>query len=127
MEYGHTRPAEHDALLASYREALAHTNALTSGTSTDQFSPQYPDRPSWAIGPFERDGDLTFRLDGQWDDPTGVGWTSDSIFNPTVISHGGELHLFYRASPRKESTASRIGYAVHRVGAWHDSAANPIV
>ena len=26
---------------------------------------------------------LTFRQEGQWDDPTGVGWTSDSIFNPT--------------------------------------------
>lgn len=127
MEDIHTRPAEPDALLASYREALAHTNALTDRISTDQFSAQYPERPEWAIGPFERDDDLTFRLDGQWDDPTGVGWTSDSIFNPTVIPHGGELHLFYRASPRKESTASRIGHAVHRVGAWHDSPANPIV
>ena len=60
-------------------------------STTDQFSAEYPERPEWTIGPFERDDDLTFRLEGQWDDPTGVGWTSDSIFNPTVIPHGG-LH-----------------------------------
>ncbi|SEI16221.1 MULTISPECIES: hypothetical protein [unclassified Leifsonia] len=122
-----TAPAEHDALLASYREALAHTNALTDRISTDQFSAHYGERPGWAIGPFVRDDELTFRLEGQWDDPTGVGWTSDSIFNPTVIERGDELHLFYRASPRKESTASRIGHAVRRDGEWHDSPANPLI
>jgi len=127
MDTLHTAPAEHDALLASYREALAHTNALTDRISTDQFSAHYPERPDWAIGPFVRDDELTFRLEGQWDDPTGVGWTSDSIFNPTVIERGDELHLFYRASPRKESTASRIGHAVRRDGKWHDSPANPLI
>ena len=115
------------ALLASYREALAHTNALTDRISTDQFSAHYADRPAWAIGPFSRDESLTFRLAGQWDDPTGIGWTSDSIFNPTVIERGDELHLIYRASPRKESTASRIGHAVRRDGVWTDSPLNPIV
>ena len=44
-----------------------------------------------------------------------------------MIERGDELHLFYRASPRKESTASRIGHAVRRDGAWHDSPANPVV
>ncbi|GAA2061408.1 hypothetical protein [Leifsonia soli] len=127
MDTVHIAPAEHDALLASYREALAHTNALTDRISTDQFSAHYPERPDWAIGPFVRDDALTFRPEGQWDDPTGVGWTSDSVFNPTVIERGDELHLFYRASPRKESTASRIGHAVRRDGVWHDSPANPIV
>lgn len=122
-----SRPADRNALLASYREALGHTNALTDRISTDQFSAFYPERPEWAIGPFTRDDALTFRLDGQWDDPTGIGWTSDSIFNPTVIERGEELHLFYRASPRKESTASRIGHAVRRDGVWRDSPANPIV
>lgn len=116
-----------DDLRASYREALQHTNALTDRISTDQFSAHYPDRPDWAIGPFARDESLTFRLDGQWDDPTGIGWTSDSIFNPTVIERDGELHLFYRASPRKESTSSRIGHAVQRDGVWHDSPANPVI
>lgn len=120
-------PVDPDALRASYREALAHTNALTDRISTDQFSAHYPARPDWAIGPFERDDALTFRLEGQWPDPTGIGWTSDSIFNPTLIQRGQDLHLFYRASPRKESTASRIGHAVHRDGRWHDDPANPVV
>lgn len=116
-----------DDLRASLAEALAHTNALTDRISTDQFSAAYPAHPSWAIGPFARDASLTFRLDGQWDDPTGIGWTSDSIFNPTVIERDGELHLFYRASPRKESTASRIGHAVRSGGVWVDSPANPVI
>ncbi|HEV7812036.1 MAG TPA: hypothetical protein VGO99_03660 [Leifsonia sp.] len=120
-------PVDTEALRASYAEALAHTNALTDVISTDQFSAEYPDRPDWAIGPFARDRSLTFRLQGQWDDPTGIGWTSDSIFNPTTIERGDELHLFYRASPRKESTASRIGHAVRRNGEWVDSPANPVV
>jgi hypothetical protein len=120
-------PLHTDDLRDSYREALMHTNAITDVISTDQFSAGYPDRPDWAIGPFERDPALTFRLEGQWNDPTGVGWTSDSIFNPTLITRGDELHLFYRASPRKESTASRIGHAVRRDGEWHDSPANPVI
>lgn len=120
-------PVSQDALRDSYAEALLHTNALTDRISTDQFSAHYDTRPPWAVGPFERDDALTFHLEGQWDDPTGVGWTSASIFNPTLIQRGDELHLFYRASPRKESTASRIGHAVHRDGAWHDDPANPVV
>jgi hypothetical protein len=127
MSRKETMDIDHDALLAGYREALAHTNALTDRISTDQFSARYPERPDWAIGPFARDESLTFRLEGQWDDPTGVGWTSDSIFNPTVIERGDELHLFYRASPRKESISSRIGHAVRRGGVWHDSPLNPVV
>ena len=116
-----------DDLRESFAEALAHTNALTDRISTDQFSAHYAETPPWAIGPFARDASLTFRLDGQWDDPTGIGWTSDSIFNPTVIERDGALHLFYRASPRKESTASRIGHAVRRDGVWTDSPANPVI
>ncbi|MFJ3488699.1 glycoside hydrolase family 130 protein [Leifsonia aquatica] len=127
MDTVDTVPVTVDALRASYQEALEHTNALTDRISTDQFSAQYEDRPAWVIGPFELDDRLTFRPQGQWDDPTGIGWTSDSVFNPTVIEAGDELHLFYRASPRKESTASRIGHAVHRDGVWHDDPANPVV
>ncbi|MFF1877484.1 hypothetical protein [Leifsonia sp. NPDC058230] len=123
----HLNPVDREALAASYAEALTHTNALTDVISTDQFSAEYPERPDWAIGPFARDASLTFRLEGQWDDPTGIGWTSDSIFNPTTIERGDELHLFYRASPRKESTASRIGHAVRRNGEWVDSPANPVI
>jgi len=122
-----SEPVDRAALQEAYAEALQHTNALTDVISTDQFSAAYPERPDWAIGPFARDPDLTFRLDGQWDDPTGIGWTSDSIFNPTVIERGDELHLFYRASPRKESISSRIGHAVRRAGRWTDSPANPVI
>ena len=120
--------ADTGALRDSYRTALEHANALTDVISTDQFSAHYDERPDWAVGPFARDGSLTFELTGQWDDPTGIGWTSDSIFNPTMIARGDELHLFYRASPRKESTASRIGHAVHRPGSgWTDDLGNPVI
>jgi len=122
-----TASVDRDALLASYREALEHSNALTDRISTDQFSAHYDDPPPWAIGPFARDESLTFRLEGQWQDPTGIGWTSSSIFNPTMIERDGALHLFYRASPRKESTASRIGHAIRLDGVWRDDPANPVV
>jgi hypothetical protein len=122
------RPITTDALRESYSRALAHENSATDAISTGQFSSVYPHAESWALGPFRKDDTLTFRLAGQWPDPTGVGWTSDSIFNPSIIERDGSLYLFYRASPRKESTASRIGLAVRDPdGCWHDSPANPLV
>ncbi len=120
--------ADIGALRDSYLAALEHSNAITDVISTDQFSQSYDERPAWAIGPFSRDPALTFELNGQWSDPTGIDWTSDSIFNPTMIARGDELHLFYRASPRKESTASRIGHAVYRADTgWTDDPANPVI
>jgi hypothetical protein len=95
-------PVVPHALRESYLAALDHSNALTDRISTDQFSASYESRPDWVIGPFERDESLTFRLDGQWEDPTGAGWTSEAIFNPTVIERGDELHLFY-GRPRARS------------------------
>lgn len=121
------KPLSRDALLESYRDALTFDNPLTSVISTDQFSARYPDRADWAIGPFAKDDALTFRPTGQWDDPTGIGWTSSSIFNPSFIVRDGRIHLFYRASPRKESTGSRIGLAVHDGAGWRDHAANPLI
>jgi predicted GH43/DUF377 family glycosyl hydrolase len=61
-------------------------------------------------------------------DPTNIGWTASSVFNPSLIFHDGQLMLFYRASPRMESVASRIGIAV-RVPekGWTDSPENPII
>lgn len=113
-----------EALREGLERALQHRNAATDALSTDQFSADWPDRPDWAIGPFRRDDALTFRLDGQWPDPTGIGWTSSAIFNPSLIERGGELHLFYRASPRKESLESRIGHAVRTdEHGWQDSGA----
>ncbi|NVM95887.1 hypothetical protein [Arthrobacter wenxiniae] len=117
-----------EALRDSYREALTFSNPLTDTISTDQFSSTYPQRPAWAVGPFSKDGPLTFTQTTDWADPTGIGWTSDSIFNPSLMERGGKLYLFYRASPRKESVSSRIGVAVHdpQTG-WRDSRSNPAI
>ncbi|MCX7522579.1 hypothetical protein OSC27_09865 [Microbacterium sp. STN6] len=121
-------PLTTDALRASYAEAMRHENPATGALSTGQFSASYPERPDWAIGPFARDEALTFRPTGQWPDPTDVGWTSASIINPSLIEKDGLLHLFYRASPVKESLASRIGHAVYTAHAgWHDDPRNPVV
>lgn len=115
-------------LRRSYADALRHENAQTAALSTDQFSYEYPERPDWAIGPFRRDDSLTFRPTGQWQDPTGIGWTSSSIINATLIEREGRLHLYYRASPVKESLASRIGHAVYTPDTgWVDDVANPVV
>jgi hypothetical protein len=117
-----------EGLRASYEAALRHSDPLTDRISTDQFSHRYPENPGWAVGPFTRDESLTFRPQGQWEDPTRIGWTSSSVFNPSLIVEGDALHMFYRASPRKESTASRIGLATYTAGnGWSDSSANPIV
>lgn len=91
--------------------ALATHNEATDALSQDTFSARYPGQATWAIGPFECDPLLTFVLEGQLDDPISIGWTSESIFNPSVIECDGELVLFFRASPRKESLGSRIGVA----------------
>jgi hypothetical protein len=80
------------------------------------------------VGPFTRDERLTFRPDGQWPDPSGIGWTSSSAFNPTTIVEDDTLHLFYRSAPRKESMASRIGHATYRTATgWTDDPANPVL
>jgi beta-1,2-mannosidase len=117
-----------DGLRDSLARALANDNAQTDALSQDAFSADYPERPGWEVGPFRRDPALTFTLDTQWADPHDIGWTSSSIFNPTVIEHEGVLHLFYRASPVKESVASRIGHATRDAdGVWTDSPANPVI
>lgn len=120
-------PLTTDLLREGLDRALQHSNATTDALSTDQFSANWDDRPDWAVGPFRRDDSLTFRLEGQWPDPTGIGWTSSSIFNPSLIERDGRLHLFYRASPRKESLESRVGTAVYTPGeGWRDGE-NPVV
>lgn len=117
-----------ERLRESLERALANDNAQTDALSQDAFSAAYPERADWEVGPFLRDPALTFTLETQWEDPHGIGWTSSSIFNPTVIEEEGVLHLFYRASPTKESVASRIGHATRdAAGTWTDSPANPVV
>jgi beta-1,2-mannosidase len=117
-----------EALLHSYEGALTFSNPLTDTISTDQFSAAYPEHPEWAVGPFRKDDSLTFRQVQDWADPTGIGWTADSIFNPSVMERDGKLYLFYRASPRKESVSSRIGVAVYdpETG-WQDNPSNPVI
>jgi beta-1,2-mannosidase len=115
------------ALAAALAGALASRNDRTAALAQDDFSGSYPDRTDWAIGPFVKDDALTFVPTGQWPDPTGIGWTSESIFNPSVIEHDGDLVAFYRASPRKESTSSRIGMARRSADGWADSVDNPVV
>jgi beta-1,2-mannosidase len=119
-------PLSRDALRENLEAALEHRNDATAALSQNTFSARYANRPDWAVGPFEDDDELTFELSGQWPDPEGIGWTSDAIYNPSVIEHNGVLHLYYRASPTKESLSSRIGSAtLGAVGAWVDSPTNP--
>lgn len=124
------QPITTKRLRASYEAAMRHRNEQTAALTVGQFSSAdaFGETAEWMLGPFERDDALTFRPNGQWDDPTGIGWSSSSIFNPTLIERDGRLHLFYRASPRKESLASRIGHAVYTPGSgWRDDAANPVI
>ncbi|MCU1527738.1 MAG: hypothetical protein JWP75_1501 [Frondihabitans sp.] len=116
-----------EALRGALEEALATRNEATDALSQDDFSGEYPSDPAWAIGPFVRDPAATFRPDAQWPDPTGIGWTAESIFNPSLIVDGDDLVMFYRASPRKESTSSRIGMARKGADGWVDSPSNPVI
>lgn len=132
-------PLTRERLQTVLDEALVHRNELTGALSQLTFSSPAayePGRPDWAVGPFTADPAFTFTLDGQWPDPDGLGWTSESLYNPSLIEHDGTLHLFYRASPRKESLGSRIGHATLALtpdgepapgAAWVDDPANPVV
>lgn len=117
-----------EALRENYETALTFSNPLTDTISTDQFSAEYPERPDWAVGPFRKDDSLIFRQLQEWDDPTGIGWTADSIFNPSLMVRDGKLYLFYRASPRKESVSSRVGVAVYDPATgWQEKSSNPVI
>jgi hypothetical protein len=120
-------PLSNDALRQSLETALAMNNEQTNALAQDDFSAHYGGRPGWEIGPFAKDDSLTFTPTGQWTDPTGIGWTSESAFNPSIIEQDGRLVMFYRASPRKETTSSRIGIARHTDGGWQDDTANPVL
>lgn len=96
---------------AVLERALAATNEHTDSLSQDDFSAARPEHPEWAIGPFRREEALVFRPHTQAPDPVGIGWTSSSVFNPSLIADGEDLVMFYRSSPRKESLSSRVGLA----------------
>lgn len=82
----------------------------------------------WAIGPFIKNQSMTFRKTMQWKDPLNINWESNSIFNPSLIEHEGQLFMFYRAAPQKESLCSRVGLAVFKENTgWVDYTENPIL
>jgi len=119
----------HEDLLQNYLAARDQviTDEITT-LSQDDFIAGLRSAPDWAIGPFQRDQSLTFTKSEQLADPTGIGWTSSSIFNPSIIEEDGFLHLFYRASVKKESLGSRIGHAIYVAGSgWRKVNDSPIL
>jgi len=103
-------PPTRTGLARNYEDAAARRKIHLS---QDHFSHRYEEESGWALGPFKQDRSLTFTPAEAWPDPTNVGWTDSAIFNPSLILHDGHLVVFYRASPSMESTASRIGIAMH--------------
>lgn len=96
--------------------------------SIEPFFRQYEKFPSWCIGPMKKEDSLTFHKTVQWEDPTGTGWKSGFLFNPSVIEEDGKLYLFYRAAPKVETLCSRVGLAVYtEEKGWKDYQNNPIV
>ncbi len=99
------------------------------GISEVKYATDYGSSPApWRIGPFRELPEMAFKKERLFDDPTGIGWRSDFIFNPSLICKDGLLHLFYRAAPQKESLSSRIGHAVYdpQTG-WEDLSGPPAV
>lgn len=111
----------------AYRACLAEPEVQFASLSQDQFSGNYGPAPeSWRIGPFQKDGTMTFRKILPMDDPYDIGWKSTMIGNPTMIERDGWLHLFYRAYPAKESFCTFIGHARYRPeSGWEDLSGPP--
>jgi predicted GH43/DUF377 family glycosyl hydrolase len=116
-------------LRSVYEEALAVPVTQFETLSQLDFSTDYGERPApWRIGPFALDPSMTFSKTRAWDDPTGIGWTSTIIGNPTLIERDGRLHMFYRGYPRKESQSTRIGHAIYTPeGGWEDQSGPPVL
>ena len=112
-----------------YRQAMEVPVSQFANLSQEAFSAHYGERPaSWRIGPFAREASLTFTKTRGFDDPTGIGWRSTILGNPTLIERDGALHMFYRACPGKESLSSRIGHAVLGPGGqWADLSGPPVL
>ena len=116
-------------LKANYEKAVnQEIREEISGLSQLQFISLYEASKPWAIGPFSRREDLTFHKNSQMPDPTGIGWTSSSIFNPSVLIDDEKIYLFYRATVKKESLGSRIGLAIYSPeSGWVDQRTNPVI
>jgi len=118
-----------DILKANYLTAFnQEIREEISGLTEGQFISKYEADKKWAIGPFSKLDSLTFQKTKQMPDPTAIGWTSSSIFNPSIIENNGVLYLFYRAAVKKESLGSRIGLATYTPETgWQESSNNPII
>ncbi|MFT4281446.1 hypothetical protein [Microbacterium sp.] len=122
-----TRPLTTASQRLALARARAQANPQTDALSEHTFLAQFAEPREWQVGPFAERPEL--RFDGRpWEDPWGIGWEVASLINSSLLPEGDRLHLFYRASPAKESLASRIGHAVLDAdGTWQDDAANPLV
>lgn len=110
-----------------YNTYMYHRNEFTGKLSIYDFCVGY-NNESWRIGPFKKEEELTFKKKEQWKDPLSIGWKSSSIYNPSIIHYGSGLAMAYRASPKKESLASRIGIAFYtQEHGWKDFVDNPII
>ena len=117
------------ALLKHYRDALVQpVSDEVNRLAMLDFCGHYEKREPWRVGPFHIVPEMTFRKTEEWRDPYEIGWRSGFLFNPSLIEKDGDLYVFYRAAPRKETLCSRIGLAVYRDGrGWEDCAENPVI
>lgn len=113
------------------RNYLAALNKETSDAvrelNMEAFCGRYEPQPEWCVGPFRRDDRLTFRKTKPLADPTGIGWTSSFLFNPSLLVKDDRLWLFYRAGVKKESLGSRIGLAVWSEETGWQEYAEPVI
>ena len=122
------KPLTKELLTESYHFAKGQNIGFLDELSTRTLSEHYTPCPSWAIGPFQKKEEMTFHMPKQWRDPTGIEWSAGFIFNPSLIEKDGALYLVYRATPKKETYAGRIGMAVYTPeNGWRDYENNPII
>ena len=57
--------------------------------------------------------------------PEGESWEAAGVFNPTVVRHGGQIVMLYRAQDR--SGTSRLGYASSADGIHFTRRAEPVL
>ena len=117
------------ALLKHYRDALVQpVSDEVNRLAMLDFCGHYEKREPWRVGPFRIVPEMTFCKKTEWRDPYEIGWRSGFLFNPSLIEKDGDLYLFYRAAPRKETLCSRIGLAIYREGkGWEDFPGNPVI
>jgi predicted GH43/DUF377 family glycosyl hydrolase len=118
-----------ERLEANYKSAFNQKiSEEIVGLSQESFLTGLRSGKEWSLGPFRQAPELTFTKASQLGDPTGIGWTSSSTFNPTIIEESGELFLFYRAAVKKESLGSRIGLARYRPETgWREFTERPMI